>query len=279
MRKFFKTMPFVAVMAAVLVGTVGVRADDMSMTAQQVVEKMIEAHGGMERWQVAPSVSYDFIMYLSAIPVRDGMSHWDIWRVSKNMIEPRSMRAYVRLPYEGNAELAFDGKKVLNRGYKRGNAPAFRLWHHASWVNFPWLATDERVQLSEPGRRKLPSEDKEYITLRLTFSAPEGKTHDGYYEIFIDPETYLLKATLYTTAHPAIPEPLLAKKAMRIPNGMQYLRINDRFETVGGLTFPTHYSTYDETGKQLFGLHMLIDLSVTRPFVGEKLRELSRAGM
>ena len=56
-----------------------------SSESRVIIEKMVDAHGGLDRWLSAKSISYDFIMHMISIPVQDEMSQWDIWETNQTV--------------------------------------------------------------------------------------------------------------------------------------------------------------------------------------------------
>lgn len=92
-----------------------------SSETKEVIQELLKAHGGMEKWCNAPSVNYDFVMYLPIMEQMTGgkMKGWQLWRAAHTTIEPRTLRAYTDLPWEG-ASIASDGKRIWTVGYPRG---------------------------------------------------------------------------------------------------------------------------------------------------------------
>jgi len=147
-----------------------------SVEARRIINRMIEAHGGMKGFEKATSISYDFIMYL---PIMEQMSEgevtgWDLWRVAHTAIEPKSWHGYTDLPWEG-ATIASDGDTIWSVDYKDGNPPIWRLWHHFSYVTLPWLTQDPRVMLQGPTTAKLPNDATEYHLIKMTVKGQESE--------------------------------------------------------------------------------------------------------
>ncbi len=247
-----------------------------SKEAKQVIESMTRAHGGLTKWLQASSVSYDFVMYLPSIPLSEGMNQWDIWVTKKTTIQPATLRAFTELPWEGPAQVASDGKKLWTTNYSGPMPPLFRLWHHASFINLPWLLHDSRVHFGNPEMARLPGDEKEYTKVRLTVERNGKVKPDKYWDLYIDPETHLLKANAYTMAFYVVPEPLMPKQEMPFPGTM--LRVVDRYVEVNGLTFPSHYITTDLSGERVFGMHFMINTATDRPF-DEKRMKMSTSDM
>ena len=87
---------------------------------------------------------------------------------------------------------------------------------------------------------------------------------DLYFNLYIDPETYLFKACVYNTPFPAIPEALMPEQPRQRP--MDMLRVSEHYATVDGLTLPSRYTTTDATGETLFGMHLVLNPSISEEF-------------
>ena len=60
-----------------------------------------------------------------------------------------------------------DGKKIWSVDYAGGNPPIWRLWHHASFINLPFMVLDSRVSFGVPSRAALPGDEKQYDVVKL----------------------------------------------------------------------------------------------------------------
>ena len=224
---------------------------------REVVERMIDAHGGLEEWRAAPSVSYDNIFFNPMAPA-------DSWWVSHEVTQQNTRRTYQHWPLDG-AVLAFDGETTWTDGWRRANNPKFMVHFFFYFVNLPWITQDPGVVLGAPQRAPLPGDETEYITIEMTFSdAPTvGKTKDDSFKLYVDPETYLLKGYEYTIGW----GPML--DGMQVPEGQLFgptLRVHDRFSTVDGLVVPAVMRTISGDGSQVFGHHTILNPSFSQAF-------------
>ena len=240
-----------------------------SPKTKDVIGRMLEAHGGLERWRQAKTIKYTNVMFLPIIDIQDGMSEWDRWGCSDETFELTSRRGYHDLPFE-KAQIASDGKKVWSIGIQGGNPPKVRYQGVFYFVNLPWLTQDPGVHLGEPGMAKLPGDDKDYITIKVTFVEGVGNTAEDYHLLYIDPENYLLKATEYIVTYAALLDMLGLPPEMTSFGPM--LRVFDDYVTVGGLTVPSRYRTHDPQGKTMFGVHLLTRVEFGVPFDESRMR-------
>ncbi len=247
-----------------------------SSKTKDVVNRMIEAHGGIKKWRDAPSISYDFVMHL---PIMEKMSQgkmkgWNIWKTAQTTIQPKSQKGYTELPWEG-ASIVSDGREIWSIDYPGGNAPVWRLWHHYSFITLPWLTQDSRVMLGEVEKGMLPNDAKEYNVVKMTVDRANTEGKDLYFKLYIDPETHLLKASAYNTPFPAIPEALVPENPRQMP--MEMLRISEHYVTVDGLTLPSRYTTTDDTREKLFGMHLILNPSISKKFDNSRMKRPANA--
>lgn len=229
---------------------------------RRVIERMVNAHGGMERWRDAPSVSYDNIFF-------NPFAQGDPWWVSREVTDPGTRRAYQDWPLDG-ATLGYDGARTWTTDWKRPNNPRFMAHFFYYFVNLPWLTQDAGVRLGEPESRRLPDDETEYIAVRMEFTEPPtvGKTADDSFRLFIHPETFLLQAYEYTIGW----GPML--DGMNVPQGEVFgptLRVHDRFSTVDDLVIPATMRTISQDGSRVFGHHAILNPSFSRPFEEDRM--------
>ena len=238
-----------------------------SAETQNIIEKLIAAHGGMEKWSSAPSVTYDNIFFN---PYSDAAAGQDPWWVVNEQIEQGQRRVIQNWTVD-EAILVFDGSETWTRGYEKGNAPTFMVHFFYYFTQLPWLTQDDGVALSTVGKGKLPLSSKEYYTVDLTYTkAPgPGKTKFDSFKLYIDPDTFLLAGYEYSVGYGAMVD------ALGVPTGQQtfgpMLRVHNDFATVDGLTVPTRMATWAPDHSQVYGHHVILNYSYDKPFDESKL--------
>ena len=218
-------------------------------TGRDIVKTMVSAHGGIEKWRSAPTVSFEdrFIA-----PGTDESQR------SQVTVEQGSRRAYIDFPGT-NSRMAWDGKQAWSENWKSPFPPRFLALLNYYFSNLPWLTMDRGVQLGEHGKLKLRNDPTEYITVKMTFDPGVGDTPDDYYVLYIDPETHRLKACEYVATYAAILPP--GTKASP-PNILIY----ESYETVDGLVVPTRYSIYKKVDHTPIGTFEMRNWSFKKPF-------------
>ena len=229
-------------------------AADGPPEALALVDAMIEAHGGMEPWAGALTVSF-------GDEFRPGeASSGPQMRVT---VEQGPRRAYLDV-VGTEMRMAWDGETAWSENWELPMPPRFLALLDYYFLNLPWLAHDPGVNLSEVGRARIPGDPAEYRTVRMTFDPGTGDTPDDYYLLYVDPESHHLKATEYIVTYRAV---LGEGEESTTP----HLLVYDEWTEVGGLTVPTHYTIYE--GDAVYATNQVHGWSITEPF------DLSRMAM
>ncbi len=217
------------------------------MGGSDVVAKMIEAHGGSEKWRSAPTVSFEDSFQPAGAPAP---------LIARITVEQSARRAYLDFPAM-EARITWDGEKAWSENWKAPMPPRFLALLSYYFANLPWLAADPGVNLSEPGTGKLWTDDTEYKTVKMTFDSGAGDTPDDYYVLLIDPESYRLRAIQFSVTYAAILPPDV--------DMIEETLIYEEFETVDGLLVPTKGMVYAKD-QSLAGKFEWRDWSFKQPF-------------
>ena len=228
--------------------------------AKRVVEAMVEAHGGLQKWRDAPSIRYDNIMHNNYA----GKNEF-AWWVAHEVIDQKTRKVWQDWPMD-DARLGYDGKDVWSVNWNKGNPSSSMVHFFYYFVNLPWLTQDDGVILSAPTRFVWPETEDELYEIRMTFAAAPGigKSGNGYFVLYIDPETYRLVAYQYANGY----RPLLDVMGMppeRAVFGPLY-RLITRYEEVGGLLFPSSFHTMPEANERIVGDHVILNIDIATPF-------------
>ena len=221
---------------------------------------MVAAHGGLDRWRAAPTISYDNVFFNPAAP--PGPSAW--W-VSRETIHQATRRVVQRWQVD-EATLAWDGEKVWTVGWKRANPPAFMALFFYYFQNIPWLTQDPTAQIGASGAADLPGHAGVFDTVRVTFGAPHpvGRTATDFFVLYVERETGLMRAYQYGIGYGAMLD-LMGVPPERDVFGPM-LRIVDAFTEVDGLVFPSVMHTGNLDGSSVYGHHTLFNYSITDPW-------------
>jgi hypothetical protein len=227
--------------------------------ALALVDAMIAAHGGMEAWAAAPTVSWE-----DEFRSGDG----EAGEASRVTVEQGRRRAYLDVPGT-DTSMAWDGQRAWSRNWTSSAPPRFMALLNYHFLNLPWLVRDPGVNLSAPGEARLwarPEDTTLYRTVKITYDQGTGDTPDDYYLLFIDPQTHRLVANEYIVTYEAL-----------LPEGIEHtpphLLVYDEHTSVGGLVVPSRYTIYEEgeSGVFLYASCDIRDWSFSRPFDASRM--------
>jgi hypothetical protein len=234
--------------------------------AVSLIGEMSEAHGGLERWRRAPSASWVDIWSSpggsgprSRIAVEQGRR-----RATIDIGEEAEEKAGEEAADEASGEMhmAWDGEKAWSENWQMPYPPRFYALLNYYFLNMPWVAHDDGVKLSEPGKAKLWDDPVEYETVKLTYEPGVGDTPDDYYVLYIHPESHRLHAVEYIVTYESI-----------LPEGMEHspphILIYDEFEEVDGLVVPTKFTIYED--EAFYAGAEMSEWSFEEPFDESKL--------
>lgn len=252
-----KGIPAVALAAALLyVGPVQAQmasqTAEYSMSASEVIEQTVEAHGGRAAFENLPGLSYWFFTRNTGAP--------DPW-LSIESIDFATGRSVIEWPvYE--AKIWSDGESAWSRGWPLGFSPGFFPYLTPSFVTLPFLLDGPGVHLGEVELKKLPEDDTDYLSFRITFEEPRGLAPGTYYRMYVNPETFEYRAIEFDINHPG----LVANPNQPLgPN----IHVFQEFKNVGGVRLASYYNTYGQNRRNntvSTADHWLFAVSTERPF-------------
>lgn len=230
--------------------------------AEKIIGKMTKAHGGLDKWENAASISFkahlEFLFgnmpeYFETVTVH-----------------PLSREAYVDFLEEGGekrAEIAFDGKTAWAKGVRKGieNAPPrFTAWRNFYLFNLPWVVHDEGVNISTTKMTDVPDDLQKHLQVKMTFGEDIGDTPKDFYVLFINPETFLLDAATYNMTYAS----MLPPNSNSLPTSL--LRFKSYTEK-NGMKLLSAYEVYFKDSGQHIINGKVWDWSLSRPFDKSRL--------
>ena len=270
MIRFFQPRALLrlSVLAALLVNAQASLAgpEYASEESQRVIERMVAAHGGIEAWRAAPTISFDAVMH-DNYHRKEAFAWW----VQHEVIDQRTRQVYQDWPFD-DAQLAYDGNEVWTVNWKRPNPPSMMVYFFYYFVNLPWLTQDDGVILGEPKPFTWPEIGKELIEVTMNFSeAPGvGKTAKDYFVLYIDPQTFRLFGYQYGVGYQRFLD------LVNMPEGQETFgplwRLITQYEEVDGLLFPSAFRTMPEPNERIVGNHVILNISITEPFDADRAK-------
>lgn len=240
-------------------------ADD---TSKQVIEAMVEAHGGLAKWRAAPAISFDAIMH-NNYHGKNELAWW----VARETIDQKTRQVHQDW-YLDDAEIAFDGEQVWSRNWHKANPPTAMLYFFYYFVNLPWLTQEDGVVLSEVKAFAWPGHGgKTYHEVKMTFTSQPtmGKSAVDYFVLYIDPVSHLLVGYQYAVGNRALLE-ALGQPPERELFGPLW-RLITKHQTVNGLVFPAAFRTMPEADERIVGNHLITHIDVSTPMDHRKLNK------
>lgn len=132
----------------------------------------------------------------------------------------------------------------------------------------PWLTQEADVVLTEQGTRTLPSDPVVYDVVRMTYATGTSEQRRKYYDLYIHPQTHVLRAVAYNITYGAFLDLIgLPKEKQSLG---PFLHVFYEHTREGGLLFPSKYDTFDPTQHNA-GRHAVIGYSLSVPFDESRL--------
>jgi hypothetical protein len=229
-------------------------------STREIIEQMIAAHGGMNAWRNANTISFEHILIFGD---KKNLEWW----VQREMTETTTMRTYQEWLVDSSF-LAFDGTRTWTRRWKKENPPKMQVNNHFTAYCLPWLSQNTHVNLSEPTRKSLPDDTTSYFVVTMSFQSQAGFAKEKYYKLFIHPRTFLMMGWEYNLTDGALLD------AMNLPASVTafgpFTAVIEEHRRVDGLLIPLRYRTFNPRG-EVSGNHLVLDFAVNKPFDESKV--------
>lgn len=229
-----------------------------SKETESIVQKMVQAHGGYEKWKSIKTMSFSNVMHSQALGV---LRFW----IHDQVVEMDSRRLYQDWPLVGS-KLSFDGEKVWSVDWRIPNPPGHQQSVFFYYLNLPWLTQDDHVILGEPELIEHKGFDNKVYKIKMSYSeAPTvGKTDRDSYVLYIDSENYLLVGYEYSLTYGPILDAVGAPKDQ--DSFGPVLRKNNYIADINGLKFAVLFTTHDSEMTAQYGDHAIYDLKLDVEF-------------
>ncbi len=239
---------------------------------QEVIEAMVKAHGGIDKWRAIPAISFDAIMH-NNYHGKNELAWW----VARETIDMQTKKVYQDW-YLDDAEIAFDGKDVWSRNWRKANPPTAMLYFFYYFVNLPFLTQEDGVILSEVSEFEWPGHGgKKYHEVKMTFKEKPviGKSALDYFVLYIDPSSHLLIGYQYAIGNRAFLDALGQPPERKLFGPLW--RLITKHQTVDGLVFPAAFRTMPEADERIVGNHIITNMDVTTAMDTKQLIKPSNA--
>ena len=229
-----------------------------SEETKEVIEKMIQAHGGYEKWKNLKTLTFTSTMHSKSLGF---LRFW----IKTQTVEMKTKRSYQDWPLIGS-KMSFDGTKAWSVDWRVGNPPNHQHSVFYYYVNLPWITQDSLVQLGKVEKVKHPAFKTEVYKIKMTFTESPilGKSKDDSYTLYINANTFILDGYEYTVGYGPLLDILNIPKDQNVFGPV--LRINNYTGDVNGLKFPMLMTTNSLDLKQQYGDHAIYDFKLNEKF-------------
>lgn len=229
-----------------------------SKETKEVIEKMIKAHGGLEKWKNLKTLSFTSTMY------SESLGFLKFW-IKNQTVDMKTRRSYQDWPLVGS-KMTFDGEKAWSVDWRVGNPPNHQHSVFFYYINLPWLTQDKNVKLGHVEKLKHPAFKNEVFKIKMSFTEVPtlGKSIKDTYTLYIDTKNYVLNGYEYTVGY----GPLL--DILNVPKDKEFfgplLRINNYSADINGLKFPVLMTTNSLDLKEQYGDHAIYNFKMNEEF-------------
>ena len=161
------------------VSETSVTTEDLSL-----LDKCINAHGGINAWRSFTGLSYNL--------TEKGKTVYQLTNI-------KDRRAYLK---SKDYEVGFDGKVAWAKpdaSKVPGKSAAFYYNLDFYFIGVPFLLKDPGVIASEEGESVING--KTYETLKITFGSEVGLTPEDVYYLYLNPKTFRLEILTYSVSY------------------------------------------------------------------------------
>lgn len=226
--------------------------------SKAIIEKMIEAHGGYEKWAEIETMAFTTAMH------SESLGFLRFW-IKDQVIEMKSRRTYQDWPLVGS-KMSYDGKQVWSEDWRVGNPPSHQHSVFFYYLNLPWLTQDEGVKIGEAELVEHKAFDNKVYKVKMSYTKSPvlGKSAKDSYTLYIDSETFLLSGYEYTVGYGPMLDVLGLPKDQAVFGPV--FRKNNYTADINGLKFPVLFTTHDTEMTSQYGDHAIYDIKFNAGF-------------
>jgi hypothetical protein len=136
-----------------------------------------------------------------------------------------------------------------------------------SFITLPWQIQADAANVGPTSQGQLPEDDAVYDVLRITFDDRSPSIPGTFYDMYVDPETHLMKGIRFDINHPG----MVANPSQ--PLGPNF-HVFAEYRQFDGLILPTSYMSYgtgSANGGSSNAYHFAWNVRLDAPFDNAKL--------
>ena len=148
-NKKMRTLILTTMIAFLTLGNKPNQPKYASKETKEVIEKMITAHGGYEKWKNLKTLTFTSTMHSKSLGF---LRFW----IKTQTVDMKTRRSYQDWPLIGS-KMSFNGKEAWSSNWRVGNPPNHQHSVFYYYVNLPWLTQDKNVRLGKVEKLKHPA--------------------------------------------------------------------------------------------------------------------------
>ena len=225
---------------------------------KEVIEKMITAHGGYDKWSSLKTFSFSNTMH------SESLGFLRFW-INDQVVEMKTRRSYQDWPLIGS-KMTFDGEKAWSVDWRVGNPPSHQHSVFFYYLNLPWLTQEDNVVLGNVELIKHVAFENDVFKVEMSYkkSPIVGKSAKDTYTLFIDSKSFLLIGYEYTVGYGPMLDIMGLPKDQEVFGPM--LRKNNYTADINGLKYPVLFTTHSADFTTKYGDHAIYNLSFDTEF-------------
>jgi hypothetical protein len=187
-------MRFRKVASSLLAGALLFAADSRDPKAVAIANAMQQAMGGMEAWNAARFVRFDFKVNIGGETKADRSHLWDK-QTGRYRLEQKNRVVLMNMA-DKQGTVYEDGKKLEGPAAAKAIEGAYGAYiNDFYWLAMPWKWLDQGVNLRYLGQKAQGGENCDVV--ELTFGKV-GLTPGDRYQAFVSPKSHLMTHWDYT---------------------------------------------------------------------------------
>jgi hypothetical protein len=226
-------------------------------SARELAEEVLAAHGGMQPMLEAKSLQFNLFTKMIGGPMPF---------YSFEAVDLVNGDAYIEWPFWGSTVALRDGELWAHQ-WPMPMPAGFFIRLTASFITLPWQIHADNANVGPASTGLLPQDSTVYDVLRVTFDARSPSIPGTFYDIYIDPQSRLMKGIRFDINHPG----MVANPSQ--PLGPNF-HVFGEYRKFGDLVIPTFYTSYgagSANGGASNAYHFAWNVALDKPFDTEKL--------
>lgn len=226
--------------------------DYLDEASRELAADLLAAHGGMEPMSQAESLRFNFFTKMIGAPTPF---------YSLEAVDLETGNAYIEWPF-WESRVGWKDGELWSHQWPMPMPAGFFIRLTTSFVTLPWQINADVANVGPASSGQLPEDDIVYDVLRVTFDQRSPTIPGTFYDIYIDPETRLMKGIRFDINHPG----MVANPSQ--PLGPNF-HVFGEYRQFDGLLLPTFYLSYgtgSTNGGASNAYHFAWDVQLDQPF-------------